>query len=130
MPPRSGDSRRERSLATTRAPSAPARPRAAAAADRAACCLAAGYAPRRTETLDPGRSCGSVVLVDQATQHVPAADLCERRAARVVRLPCGSGKRQRAMRALRVVVGHIAAKDLLELAAPEHQDVIQPVVAT
>src|SRR6266545_6962118 len=58
MAARSGDSRRARSQATTRAPSAPARRRAAAAADRAACCLLAGYARRRTQALDPGRSCG------------------------------------------------------------------------
>src|SRR6266511_4825962 len=121
MAPRSGGSRRARSQATARVPSAPGRARAAAAAERATCCLPAGYAQRRRRKLDPDRSRGgSVVLMDQPAEHIAAADLCGRRSARLVRLPGGSGERQRAVRALRVVVGQIAVKELFQMRAAEY----------
>jgi len=63
--------------------------------------------------------------VDQPAEHIAAGDPCGGRAARLVRFSGGSGERQRAVRPLRVVVGHIAAQDLLEVPAAEYQDVIQ-----
>jgi hypothetical protein len=63
--------------------------------------------------------------VDQPVKHVAAADFRGRRAARHRRLTGRSGKPERAMRALGVVMGQIAPKHLLKMPAAEDEDVVE-----
>lgn len=65
-----------------------------------------------------------VALVDQPSQHLPAADRQKRRRRSRRRFASWSGERKRAVWPLGVVMGEVAAQDALELAPAQDQ---QPV---
>jgi hypothetical protein len=58
--------------------------------------------------------------VDESAEQVVAFDLCVGWSNRCV-FRFGWDERERAMRPLRVVVGHVAAKDVLEVASAEDE---------
>jgi hypothetical protein len=94
---------------------------------KASGCLPAGCAQRGTPccSRDARSRRGGVVLVDHPAQKLAAADLCRRRTARRRRLACGSRERERAVRALGVVMRRVRAKDALEMAPAKHQEMVE-----
>jgi hypothetical protein len=76
---------------------------------------------------NPG-SCRGPVFVDESAKQIVALDLCVGWSNRCVSR-FGRDERERAMRPLRLVVGHVAAKHVLEVASAEDQQPVETLGA-
>jgi len=65
-----------------------------------------------------------VILIDQSPEHDPPPDL-PRKNGHTLERRLGRCKGQTSMRALSVVMLHVGPQDSLEVAATEHQDMVQ-----